>query len=322
MQHSSSRRDFIQQAALAAGTVSFLSLDHPSMATPITPAEGTAATVPPILVFSKHLQFLDYQEMANKAKEIGFDGIDLTVRPGGHVLPERVQTDLPKAVEAINKAGLRPMMMTTAVENASGTDEIVLKTAAKLGIKYYRMNWYKYSNKESMPDSLKKYQEQIRGLSVLNSKLGLVGCYQNHAGKLIGASAWELYQLMQRANIENMGLQYDIRHATVEGGLSWENGLRLLNPYVKILAIKDFVWAKENGKYVVKNVPLGEGMIDFKTYFRLLREYGVQVPISMHYEYDLGGAEHGSTKPAVDREVIYEAMQRDLVRFKDMWTNA
>jgi sugar phosphate isomerase/epimerase len=122
------------------------------MATPITPAEGTAATVPPILVFSKHLQFLDYQEMANKAKEIGFDGIDLTVRPGGHVLPERVQTDLPKAVEAINKAGLRPMMMTTAVENASGTDEIVLKTAAKLGIKYYRMNWYKYSNKESMPD--------------------------------------------------------------------------------------------------------------------------------------------------------------------------
>jgi L-ribulose-5-phosphate 3-epimerase len=318
MQDQFSRRDFIQKAALTAGALPFVSLSQPTMAA--TAATGTAAALPPILVFSKHLQFLDYPEMAQRAKEIGFDGIDLTVRPNGHVLPERVKTDLPKAVEAIKKAGLQPLMMTTAVEDAKGTDETVLRTAAEQGIKYYRMNWYRYNEQESMPATLDKFQKQVAALSQLNGKLGLIGCYQNHAGKLIGASVWELYQLLQKANTEHMGLQYDIRHATVEGGMSWENGLRLLHDNIKVLAIKDFVWAKEKGKYVVKNVPLGEGMVDFATYFRLLKQYNVNVPISMHYEYDLGGAEHGDKNIKVDRQVVYDAMKRDLLKFKELWT--
>jgi L-ribulose-5-phosphate 3-epimerase len=40
-----------------------------------------------ICVFSKHLQWTDVKEAAAIARDIGFDGVDLTVRPGGHVLP-------------------------------------------------------------------------------------------------------------------------------------------------------------------------------------------------------------------------------------------
>jgi L-ribulose-5-phosphate 3-epimerase len=318
MRKNPSRRDFIQKAALAASTLPFLSMTPPIATT----TELTTAAMPPILVFSKHLQFLDYAEMAQKAKEIGFDGIDLTVRPKGHVLPERVKTDLPKAVEAIKKAGLQPLMMTTAVEEASGTDEVVLRTAAEHGIKYYRMNWYKYNEQESMPETIQHFQDKIKALSELNSKLGITGCYQNHAGKLIGASAWELWALLQKANTDSMGLQYDIRHAVVEGGMSWENSVRLLHQYIDVLAIKDFLWVKENGKYKVKNVPLGEGMVDFGTYFRLLKQYGVNVPISMHYEYDLGGAEHGDRTIKVDRQVVYDAMKKDLQKVKELWMQA
>jgi L-ribulose-5-phosphate 3-epimerase len=43
-----------------------------------------------IAIFSKHLEFLEGDELAKGAKEIGFDGIDLAVRKGGHVEPERV----------------------------------------------------------------------------------------------------------------------------------------------------------------------------------------------------------------------------------------
>ncbi len=313
MKHSHTRRDFLQKAALTAGALPFLSMKQ----------SGSAlAAMPPLMVFSKHLQFLDYTEMTEKAAEIGFDGIDLTVRPNGHVLPERVEEDLPKAVEAIKKAGLQPLMITTAVEDAKGVDERVLRTAAAQGVGYYRMNWYKYKEAQPMADTLREYQQQIKSLSELNRSLNLTGCYQNHAGKLVGASTWEIWQLLQTAQSSHMGVQYDIRHATVEGGLSWENGLRLLHKNIKILAIKDFVWARENGKWVVKNVPLGEGMVDFKRYFGLLKQYGVQVPISMHYEYDLGGAEHGSKTPKVDKKVIYDAMKRDLVKVKELWTNA
>src|SRR5215471_21767251 len=62
---------------------------------------AAAATAGPlkISVFSKHFQWTNCREMAAIAKEIGFDGIDLTVRQSGHVLPERVEEDLPKAAE-------------------------------------------------------------------------------------------------------------------------------------------------------------------------------------------------------------------------------
>jgi L-ribulose-5-phosphate 3-epimerase len=318
MHDSVSRRDFLLQTALAAGTLPFLSTTPAAAAS--TAASTASMAMPPVLLFSKHLHFLeDYAEMAKKAAEIGFDGIDLTVRPGGHVLPERVQTDLPRAVEAIKKAGLQPLMMTTAVEDAKGTDETVLRTAAQQGIRYYRMNWYRYPEQQPLPEAISKFQKQVASLSQLNRQLGLVGCYQNHAGKLVGASAWEVWQLLQQASPDHMGVQYDIRHATVEGGLSWENGLRLLHPHIKVLAIKDFVWGQQNGKWSVRNVPLGEGMVDFATYFRLLKQYQVQVPISMHFEYPLGGADSGSKTLTIDKNVVYEAMKRDLAKLKELW---
>ena len=106
-----------------------------------------------IHIFSKHLQFLNYQDLAEAAAEMGFDGIDLTVRPKGHVLPERVESDMPKAVEAMRKVGLIPLLMTTSVQDADNiTDKQVLKTAVKLGIQYYRMNWFAYPEKKASPN--------------------------------------------------------------------------------------------------------------------------------------------------------------------------
>ena len=75
--------------------------------------------------------------MAEAAAEMGFDGVDLTVRPKGHVLPEKVESDLPKAVEAMRKVGFSPFIMTTAVQDANDpTDQNVLSTASKLGFQY------------------------------------------------------------------------------------------------------------------------------------------------------------------------------------------
>ena len=64
------------------------------------------------IMFTKHLEHLSYEELADTIAGIGLDGVDLTVRSPGHVLPENVKTDLPKAAKAIRarawkSAGLR-----------------------------------------------------------------------------------------------------------------------------------------------------------------------------------------------------------------------
>src|SRR5258706_4282327 len=135
-----------------------------------------------IHIFSKHLQFLNYNDMAEAAAEMGFDGIDLTVRPDGHVLPEKVESNLPEATEAMRKVGLVPLLMTTAVQDAeNNTDKKILQLAAKVGIQYYRMNYFYYTAEKTITESLQQFQQKIKDLSLLNKELKLTGCYQNHA---------------------------------------------------------------------------------------------------------------------------------------------
>src|SRR3979409_1666273 len=71
-----------------------------------------------VAIFSKHLEFLEGEELAKGAAELGFDGVDLAVRKGGHVEPERVKQDLPGLVAAIRQHGLEVPMLTTDIVDA------------------------------------------------------------------------------------------------------------------------------------------------------------------------------------------------------------
>ncbi len=310
-----SRRTFVKTAALA-GVSSFAWPAHQAFS-------DNKLQELSIHIFSKHLQFLDYEAVGQKAREMGFDGVDLTVRPGGHVQPQNVQVDLLRAVSAIEAAGSRCSLMTTAVEGVQKTQDMeVLEVAASQGIKYYRTNWYRYQDQEPMQKTLEKYARQITELSRVNKELGLVGCYQNHAGTMVGASLWEVAALIENAESENFGVQYDIRHATVEGGLSWPNGLRRIHTAVKTIVLKDFMWARVKGKWRAVSTPIGEGMVDFLAYFKLLKKYNIRVPVSLHLEYPLGGAEHGKRQITVDQSRVYEAMKKDLNTVRELWKKA
>ena len=315
----SQRREFIAKMALAtAGLVTGI---HPAEAVAAT----TGKTMTPtsnasplkVCIFSKHLHWLNYEELARTAAEIGFDGIDLTVRPNGHVLPENVVADLPKAVAAARKAGLDVPMMTTDITDARQPHaERVLQTASKLGIKYYRTGWLPYPEEVPVQETLEKYKLQLKALAELNKKYGIHGAYQNHAGTNVGAAVWDLWYLIKERDPQWLGLQYDIKHATQEGGQSWPLDVRLMHPYIKTIAVKDFVWEKKGGKWQVQYVPLGEGMVDFQKFFLLVKQHNINGPISLHLEYPLGGAESGAKKLNINSSIVVEAMRKDLLTLK------
>lgn len=268
----------------------------------------------PIHVFTKCLQFLSYEEMAEVLAKQGFAGADMTVRPGGQVLPENVERDLPKAVKALRNAGIDSKMITTSVNNPDNKfTRPILKTMADLGIRYYRMGYFEYDHSKSIPQNLENHKFTFEKLEKLNREFGVTGNYQNHSGRRVGGPVWDLYELLKDRDTEYIGVQYDIRHATVEGGVSWPLGMKLLAPWIRTTDIKDFIWEKnEKGEWKIKNVPLGEGMVDFKTYFELYKALKVEGPVSIHYEYGLGGAEHGSTNPSMPLNEISNWLKKDL----------
>lgn len=311
------RRSFIYRTLVTATGLS-LGLPHSQIiAHQLSKTDNTRAKEQAekfsICIFSKQMHWLGYEALAETAAQIGFDGVDLTVRPKGHVLPEKVEADLPKAVKVIQKAGLSVPMITTNITTADDPNtEKILKTAHNLGIKYYRLGTLPYLNSLSIADNLERYKTQLAALAQLNQQYQLHGAYQNHAGTNVGAPVWDLWPLLQEADPKWLGCQYDIKHATLEGGFSWPLGFKLLHPYIKTMAIKDFVWVKKAGKWQIQYVPLGEGMVDFKQYFALIKQYKVSGPISLHLEYPLGGAENGAKTLTISKSRVIAAMQKDL----------
>ena len=276
----------------------------------------------PISVFTKCLQFLDYDQLGKTLAEVGFMNAELSVRKGGHVLPEDVKTDLPKMVKALQKYGVKaPMMVTDIISSEDPATGLVLRTASELGIKFYRMGYLEYDPKLSVTKNLDIHKRTFEKLEKINRKLNITGCYQNHSGTRVGGPVWDLYSLLKDCNPSYIGAQYDIRHAVAEGGVSWPLGMQLLSPWIKTTAIKDFYWKEENGIWKITNVPLGEGMVDFDAYIGEYKKLGISGPVTVHYEYDLGGAQSGIKNPTMSLEKISEYMRTDLnwlkMKFKE-----
>lgn len=270
-----------------------------------------------ISVFSKTLHWIeDYRTLANTVAELGFDGIDLTVRPDGHVSPEKVEIDLPKAIQAAKKANIEIPMIVTNILQADALSERVLKTANAEGIKHYRMGWYHLEMQKDIMVQVDSFGQQMKGLADLNKKYQISGEYQNHGGQYLGAAVWDLQPIFKNINSPLLGCQYDINHATAESGANWETGFRLIAPYIKSIAIKDFKYELKDGKLLKVGCPLGEGVIDWKKYLQLLKQYKINLPITMHFEYDLGGAENGLRTIKIDKKVILDAMKKDLTLLK------
>jgi L-ribulose-5-phosphate 3-epimerase len=274
-------------------------------------------------IFSKNLHWLDYAEMAATAADLGFDGVDLTVRSEGHVLPERVAEDLPKAVEAVRKVGLQVHMITTGIKSSTEPyTENILKTASSLGIPYYRMGWLEYDASKTMEENLNSFRQQLKDLAELNKKYNIHGGYQNHSGTSFGSPVWDLWMILKDMDPRWIGSQYDILHAMVEGANAWQLGLKLLKSHIRTLDIKDFVWQKSESKWKMQVVPLGEGMVDYNKYLRWLKEYNVHGPFSMHFEYPLGGAENGARLLTMRKEDVLMAIKRDVGVFRRMLAEA
>lgn len=307
-----SRREFLRRVIGTAAAASFLpfpSLSEQKGDSRMSFDDGKRK----VYVFSKNLQWLNYSQMAEFAAECGFDGIDLTVRPEGHVEPKRVEEELPKAVDAVKKSGLEIRMITTSILRADDPHAYAtLRTAARLGIAQYRMGWHEYPDDKSLSYTWQTIEVELQKLASLNKQVKIKGCYQNHEGNGVGASVWDIGMLIHKVNSPHLGIQYDVRHATVEGANSWVRDFEYVKPFIHSLDIKDFTWEKRDGRWQTQNVPLGEGAVNFDRYFELIAKLPPEIPLCIHYEYPLGGAENGSRTLTLDARQVMDAMKKDL----------
>lgn len=260
-----------------------------------------------LCLFSKHLPDLDGRGLGRALKPLGFEGVDLTVRPKGHVEPDRVAQLLPAFVDAIRAEGLAVPFITTAL--TSTTDPAArptLETAAALKIPLFKAGYYHYAFADVRRERA-AVASQLRGLAELSASTGVRLGFHNHAG-YVGGGIWDIAPVIDTLDPRHAGYYFDVRHAVVEGGDGgWKSAFNIVAPRLTMIALKDFYWEKGPNGWRQVNCPMGQGMVDWKAYFALLAKAGFHGPASLHLEYDIPGA-----TAAARQEHTLAAASRDL----------
>jgi L-ribulose-5-phosphate 3-epimerase len=288
-------------------------------------AGSAAAQVPrrttadlPVVFFSKHLGELGWADLGRAVREMGFAGVDLTVRPGGHVLPERVTEDLPRAVAAIRDGGSSVLMLTTGLTQVSDpAARPTMQAADAVNIRLLKAGYYRYRF-EDVRRELRDAAAAYAGLVRLAGEAGVVFAYHNHSGSYVGAPVWDMAEMVEPLPAASAAYYFDVRHATVEGGdAGWRLATHLVAPRLRMLAVKDFYWGKRaDGRWQVVECPLGEGMVNWPAFFAEIAKAGFAGPISIHVEYEPGGR-----TPVEKQDRMMEAAARDRARIEE-WVTA
>lgn len=234
------RREFFQSslgAALSTPLISRMAAQTPA------PAVKRQLKVD---AYSRHLQWLrTADEVAEATVEMGYDGVDITVRPyPGHVNPEKVAQELPPFVNTIRKHGLQVVTMTCPITDADSPHaEEMLQVASSLGLTHYWWGTFRYEQGKPIMDQLEALKPRVAKLAALNEKYKMTAMYHTYSGAgTVGAAIWDFLYVLRNFDPKRVGFHYDVGHMTNAGGNgTWELNLRAAGAYVAGLSAKDSV---------------------------------------------------------------------------------
>ncbi len=244
---------------------------------------------------------LTVDEFLTKAKELGFDGVMLVAkRP--HVAPldydEAARKRLKKRIEdlGLKLVGLAGYTDFTAGVDKPGIPHLEIqamyvgelaKLARDLGTDMVRIfTGYERSN---LPYD-KQYALVVEGLRMAGeqaAKYGVTLAVQNHHDIALHHDA--MYWLLDEVNMPNVKAGWDAWSPTLEG-LSPEEirqSILKMKPFIVNTIAADYVrmpryhYEHELTNYlrqddVLRAVPMGKGIIDYKTFINTLKEIGYQ----------------------------------------------
>ena len=272
------RRNFLCKAGMAAAA-SQLAPAQDSSADQTDPKEDW-----PIVLFEKPVQGLSYPEIADEVAKMGLRGLEATIRPKGHILPENAAKEIPAMMKALDAAGLDTVIAATRFIDANSETSDFLKILRDNGITKYRTEYFYYDKERDPLVEMREFHKKAQGLAELNASLGMEGIYQLHSGaKNAGSLGWDMALILEGINPQHFGVGYDLRHTKTDGGNSWKLTERLARKHIRAIYVKDAKWGGERTDELI-NVPLGTGFVTEKMFDQVRKNLSPS-PISLHMEW-------------------------------------
>lgn len=147
--------------------------------------------------------------LADKLAALGFDGVELAVRPGYQVEPDNVGRGLPDAVRALSAAGLA----TPSI--ASGYDEATIAACGEAGVGIIRI-CAPIDMTQGYVASIDAYRRTFDAVLPALERHNVAIGVQNHYGSHVG-SAVGLLHMLQGYDPKRVCAVLDMAHCAVDG---------------------------------------------------------------------------------------------------------
>jgi sugar phosphate isomerase/epimerase len=244
---------------------------------------------------------LSVDEFLVKAKKLGFDGVMLMAkRP--HVSPLDYDAAARKVLRSrIESLGLELVCLAGYTDFTAGVDkagipnveiqacyvEELAKLARDLGTDMVRI--FTGYERPGVPFD-RQYAMVIEGLKLAGekaAKYGVTLAVQNHHD--IGVGHDTMYWLLKEVNLPNVKAAFDAWAPALQGlkGEEMRAAVLKMKPFIVHTTAADYVrlprYHLEHSltnflqrDVLVRAVPMGEGFVDYKTFFNSLKEIGYQ----------------------------------------------
>ncbi len=241
-------------------------------------------------VFTKPWKFA-LPELAKFVAELGFDGVELPVRPGYPVTPENVTTELPNAVRILAEQNLKIASI------AGPTDEKTIAACAEAGVPLIRI-CVSMRDGEPYLEGEVRLQREFEALLPLLERHQVTLGIQNHYGNRDVCNAMGLRHLIERFSPRQIAAVWDAGHNGLQGEAP-EMAIDIVWSHLGMVNLKSAYWKRMNGPEASSarweaHWTLGRhGRAEWPRVAAELERRGYQGPICLTAEY--------SDESAVDR---------------------
>ena len=243
-----------------------------------------------IVLNSKFFTELSVEQLGEKTIELGYDGVDICVRPGHPIHVDNVVEALPKAMKVWQGQNLTCPLATAATDitdpNAPEVEGLYA-ACAEAGIPRLKIGFWRFNEREDYWKVIDAARRELEGFSAFSERYGVQTCYQIHSGPCIGSNCAGLMHLIRGFDPQHIGAYPDPGHLLLDGE-DWAMGLAMIGDYLSVIGIKDSLYLSQpdhTPPYVPCFVKMGDGGVDWHRYLGLLCESGFDGPLTVHTEY-------------------------------------
>jgi len=220
-------------------------------------------------------------DLGRFVKGLGFDGVELPVRPGFQVSPETVVRDLPAAARVLADSGL------CIASIAGPTDEPTLAACAEAGVPVIRVcetidaDGYLASEARL----LAKYERLVPLLEKHGVTLGI----QNHCDRCV-PHALAVWRLVERFDPRHVAAVLDPAHCALDGEEE-EMAIDIVWSHLAMVNLKNAVWRRTSppgapvAEWQKEWVPGREGLCSWPVVVTELKARGYSGPVCLTAEY-------------------------------------